>query len=190
MLPCAHDHRPHLPLLSQTNAGTNCRNSLHQPISASLMTDLSLWNGSIRLAASVHGPTNAIPILFLHGVTLSRDSWDEIKDRLISRCCVWALDFRGHGHSDRAPNYDLSGYVSDAETALAAIGRPAIVVGHSLGACVAGVLGQSNPNVRAIFQKTRHGSWDVPRIGNNQYFRSCSHSCRYDYQDGSKSSHL
>jgi len=41
--------------------------------------------------------------------------------------------------------------VSDAETALAAIGRPAIVVGHSLGACVAGVLGQSNPNVRAIF---------------------------------------
>jgi pimeloyl-ACP methyl ester carboxylesterase len=147
----AHDHRPHLPLLSQTNAGTNRRNSLRQSITASPMTDLSLSNGSIRLAASVHGPMNALPILFLHGVTLSRDSWDEIKDRLISRCCVWALDFRGHGHSDRAPNYDLSGYVSDAETALAAIGRPAIVVGHSLGACVAGVLGQSNPNVRAIF---------------------------------------
>ena len=105
------------------------------------MTDLSLWNGSIRLAASVHGPTNALPILFLHGVTLSRDSWDEIRDRLMSRCCVWTLDFRGHGHSDRAPNYDLSGYVSDAETALVATGRPAIVVGHSLGACVAGVLG-------------------------------------------------
>jgi pimeloyl-ACP methyl ester carboxylesterase len=94
---------------------------------------------------------NAPPILFLHGVSLSRDSWDEIKDRLMSRYCVWVLDFRGHGHSDRAPNYDLSGYVSDAETALAAIGRSAIVVGHSLGACVAGVLGQSNPNVRAIF---------------------------------------
>ena len=118
---------------------------------ASVVTDVSLSNGSIRLAASVHGPTNAPPILFLHGVTLSRDSWDEIKDRLTDRCCVWALDFRGHGHSDRAANYDLSGYVSDAETALAAIGRPAIVVGHSLGACVAGVLGQSNRNVRAIF---------------------------------------
>jgi pimeloyl-ACP methyl ester carboxylesterase len=94
---------------------------------------------------------NAPPILFLHGATLSRDSWDEIKDRLMSRCCVWTLDFRGHGHSDRAPNYDLSGFVSDAETALVAIGCPAIVVGHSLGACVAGVLGQSHPNVRAIF---------------------------------------
>jgi len=116
-----------------------------------LMTDVSLLNGSIRLAASVHGPMNAPPILFLHGATLSRDSWDEIKDRLVSRCCVWTLDFRGHGHSERVPNYDLSGYVSDAETALAAIGRPAMVVGHSLGACVAGVLGQSNANVRAIF---------------------------------------
>jgi pimeloyl-ACP methyl ester carboxylesterase len=115
------------------------------------MTDISLWNGSVRLAASVHGPMNAPPILFLHGATLSRDSWDEIKDRLTSRCCVWTLDFRGHGHSDRAPNYDLSGYVSDAQTALVATGRPAIVVGHSLGACVAGVLAQSSPNVRAIF---------------------------------------
>src|SRR5262249_9820517 len=134
MLLGAHDDRLHLALLSQTNAGTNCRNSLHQPITASLMTDISLSNGSIRLAASVHGPMDAPPILFLHGVTLSRDSWEEIKDRLIGRCCVWALDFRGHGHSDRASDYDLSGYVSDAETALAAIGRPAIVVGHSLGA--------------------------------------------------------
>ena len=38
-----------------------------------------------------------------------------------------------------------------AEAALAAIGRPAIVVGHSLGACVAGVIGQNTPNVRAVF---------------------------------------
>src|ERR1700741_5314202 len=73
-------------------------------LAASPMTDVSLLNGSIRLAASVHGPMNAPPILFLHGVTLSRDSWDEIKDRLMDRCCVWTLDFRGHGHSDRAPN--------------------------------------------------------------------------------------
>ena len=128
-------------------AGIACTSQL----AASHMTDVSLSNGSVRLAASVYGPIDAPPILFLHGVTLSRDSWDEIKDRLMGRYCVWALDFRGHGHSDRAPKYDLSDYVSDAETALAAIGRPAMVVGHSLGACVAGVLGQSNPNVRAIF---------------------------------------
>jgi pimeloyl-ACP methyl ester carboxylesterase len=115
------------------------------------MTDLTLANGNVRLAASVDGPMDAVPILLLHGASASRDTWDETKQQLMDRYCVWTLDFRGHGHSDRAPNYNLAGYVSDAETALAAIGRPAIVVGHSLGACVAGVLSQINPNVRAVF---------------------------------------
>ncbi|MGX9431345.1 MULTISPECIES: alpha/beta fold hydrolase [Bradyrhizobium] len=115
------------------------------------MTDLTLANGDVRLAASVDGPMDAVPVLFLHGASVSRDTWDETKQRLTNRYCVWTLDFRGHGYSDRAPNYNLAGYVSDAETALAAIGRPAIVVGHSLGACVAGVLSQTNPNIRAVF---------------------------------------
>ena len=115
------------------------------------MTDLTLANGNVRLAASVDGPMDAVPILLLHGASVSRDTWDETKQQLMDRYCVWTLDFRGHGHSDRAPNYNLAGYVSDAETALAAIGRPAIVVGHSLWACVVGVLSQINPNVRAVF---------------------------------------
>jgi pimeloyl-ACP methyl ester carboxylesterase len=115
------------------------------------MTDLTLANGNVRLAASVDGPMDALPILLLHGASASRDTWDETRRQLIDRYCVWTLDFRGHGHSDYAPNYNLAGYVSDAEIALAAIGRPAIVVGHSLGACVAGVLSQINPNVRAVF---------------------------------------
>ena len=109
---------------------------------AQSMTDLTLANGNVRLAASVDGPLDAVPILLLHGASGSRDTWDETKQQLIDRYCVWTLDFRGHGHSDYAPNYNLAGYVSDAEIALAAIGRPAIVVGHSLGACVAGVLSQ------------------------------------------------
>jgi pimeloyl-ACP methyl ester carboxylesterase len=130
------------------------------------MTHLTLANDSLRLAASVHGPMDAAPILLLHGASASRDTWDETARQLMDRYCVWTLDFRGHGHSDRAANYDLAGYVSDAETALAAIGRPAIVGGHSLGACVAGVLGQTNPNVRAIFLEDppwflgRQEDWD------------------------------
>jgi Alpha/beta hydrolase family len=99
------------------------------------MTDLTLANGNVRLAASADGPMDAVPILLLHGASASRDTWDETKQQLMDRYCVWTLNFRGHGHSDRAPNYNLAGYVSDAETALAAIGRPAIVVGHSLGGC-------------------------------------------------------
>lgn len=115
------------------------------------MTDITIANGRVKLAASVYGPPAAESILFLHGVSHSRDTWEEIAQRLSSKYRVWTLDFRGHGHSDRA-SYELADFVSDAEAALAAIGRPAVVVGHSLGACVAGILAQApHPQVRAVF---------------------------------------
>jgi pimeloyl-ACP methyl ester carboxylesterase len=115
------------------------------------VTDLTLDNGAIKLAVSVYGVAGAEAVLFLHGLSQCRDTWEEIALRLMSRYQVWTLDFRGHGHSDRAPNYELAGYISDAETVLEAIGRPAIVVGHSLGGCVAGVLAQrGHANVRAV----------------------------------------
>src|SRR6185312_358243 len=62
------------------------------------MTDLTLANGNVRLAASVDGPMDAVPILLLHGASVSRDTWDETKQRLMDRYCVWTLIFRGHGH--------------------------------------------------------------------------------------------
>jgi len=116
------------------------------------MTDLSLANGSLGLAASVYGRAKAPPILFLHGLGLSRDTWEEGVMRLMDRFQVWTLDFRGHGHSDRVETYDLDGYRSDAEAALAAVARPTLIVGNSLGSVVAGLLAQtSNPNVRSVF---------------------------------------
>jgi pimeloyl-ACP methyl ester carboxylesterase len=116
------------------------------------MTDITLDNKGIKLAASVHGPADGEPILFLHGLSLSRDTWEEIAEQQKKRHRVWTLDFRGHGHSDRAASYELADYVSDAETVLAEIGRPAVIVGHSLGGCVAGVLAQrGHANVRAVF---------------------------------------
>lgn len=115
------------------------------------MTDLTFSNRHLHLAASVFGPPDAPAVLFLHGFSLSRDTWEEAAQRLAGRCQVWTLDFRGHGHSDRADAYDLEGYVSDARTALAAIGRPALVVGHSLGGVVAGALAQQQGgSVRAV----------------------------------------
>ena len=127
------------------------------------MTHITLFNGETRLAASVHGRMDAAPILLLHGITMSRDTWDEITLRLLDRYCVWTIDFRGHGHSDAPSISDLLGYVSDAETALAVIGRPTIIIGHSLGACVAGVLGQKQPEcTRGLSRGDRLGSWATP----------------------------
>ena len=116
------------------------------------MTDLTIWNNDVKLAASVHGSSASEPVLFLHGITNSRDTWLEAADALRDRYWVWTLDFRGHGHSDRAPSYELHDYVSDVQAVLSAIGRPAVLVGHSLGGCVAGIVAQSGqPNVRAAF---------------------------------------
>lgn len=111
-----------------------------------LPTDVTLHNDGLTLAASVMGPAEAQPILFLHGLAEARDTWQEIAYRLSDRYRVWTLDLRGHGHSGRASDYALTGYVSDARTALAAIGRPAIVVGHSLGGVTAGALAQDPSN--------------------------------------------
>jgi pimeloyl-ACP methyl ester carboxylesterase len=115
------------------------------------MTDVTLVNRSLKLAASIHGAENAPPLLFLHGLALSRDTWEEGVGRLAQSFRVWTLDFRGHGHSDHAASYTLADYVSDASTALDAIGRPAVIVGHSLGGVVAGTIAQSaDSNARAV----------------------------------------
>ena len=90
--------------------------------------------------------------LCLHGLSSSRDTWEEMVRRLEDRYRVWTLDFRGHGHSDRADRYLLADYVADAAAALDYIGRPAIVVGHSLGGTTAASLAQDpHPWVTAVF---------------------------------------
>jgi len=116
------------------------------------MTDISIRRDGLNLAASVHGSRDAQPILLLHGHSLSRDTWDEIARRLCDCHQVWTLDFHGHGHSDHAPSYQFADYVADAEAMLRVLAKPPVVVGHSLGACVAGVLAQSpHLNLRGAF---------------------------------------
>ncbi|MFT5612058.1 MAG: pimeloyl-ACP methyl ester carboxylesterase [Arenicella sp.] len=116
------------------------------------MTDITITNGVVKLAVSVHGPSRAPNVLCLHGISNSRDTWYETVDRLRDRFRVWTLDFRGHGHSDRAQRYLVEDYTSDAQAVLDQIGQPTIVVGHSLGAIVAVRLAQyPNENVRAVF---------------------------------------
>ena len=115
------------------------------------MTDISINGNGMRLAASVHGAQDAPPIVFLHGISHSRDTWSDIVARLSDRYQVWTLDFRGHGHSDRAQRYEMIDYLDDAQALLKEVGRPAVLVGHSLGACIAGMLAQrAHPLVRAV----------------------------------------
>ncbi|WP_085315508.1 alpha/beta fold hydrolase [Derxia lacustris] len=106
------------------------------------MTDLTLHNGDQSLALSVHGPLDGAPVLLLHGLTMSRDTWDETLAHLSDRYRCWTLDLRGHGHSGRAASYGFADHLSDVRAVLAAIGKPTVLVGHSLGGCIAGALAQ------------------------------------------------
>jgi pimeloyl-ACP methyl ester carboxylesterase len=78
----------------------------------------------------------------MHGISNSRDVWYDWAVELSDRYRVYALDFRGHGHSARAERYGIADYVSDATAILTAIGAPTRIVGHSLGGVVAGALAQ------------------------------------------------
>jgi pimeloyl-ACP methyl ester carboxylesterase len=117
------------------------------------MGDLRIENGPTLLTCTRSGSPSGPPVLFLHGITSWRDSWLESSQRLGDRFDCWALDFRGHGESDRAPGeYSLGNYASDATAVLDHIGRPTVVVGHSLGGVTATHVAQGgHPLVAALF---------------------------------------
>lgn len=92
-------------------------------------------NVELHYAASTEdGP----PLLFLHGVMSRWQSWLPIMPTFAHRWQLHALDFRGHGQSGRTPGaYRATDYAADVIAYLRErIGRPTVLVGHSLGAIV------------------------------------------------------
>lgn len=88
------------------------------------------WNRGAAEAAE--HPT----IVMLHGGGQNRHSWHKTGQILADRGYhVVALDTRGHGDSDRAPNadYAIETLTADAVTVIEAIGRPVALIGASMG---------------------------------------------------------
>ncbi len=98
--------------------------------------------------------TEGSPLIFLHGVTSDCGSWDFVAPNFVDRYRVMAVDFRGHGLSDKPESgYEWEPhYAPDIVDFIATqLDEPAIVVGHSLGAVVAAAVAvQAGDNVRAI----------------------------------------
>jgi pimeloyl-ACP methyl ester carboxylesterase len=86
------------------------------------------------------GPAEAPPVVLLHGITGHARVWDHLAERLLPGRRVLALDQRGHGDSDPAPDDDYRvGAMADDVAAFAGslrLDRFALV-GHSMGGRIA-----------------------------------------------------
>ncbi len=78
------------------------------------------------------------PVILIHGVGLTADSWGGQIDALSDRFAVTALDLPGHGQSARlGPTANLQDWIDAIAAAIADIEPPYRIAGHSLGALLA-----------------------------------------------------
>ncbi|MGI5200298.1 alpha/beta fold hydrolase [Spirillospora sp. CA-108201] len=109
--------------------------------------------GEVELCVRDRGRGPAV--VLLHGTTANLGVWDAVVDRLDDACGrrmrTLAVDQRGHGRSGKpAAGYHAADYCADTQALIEArCGGPVIVVGHSLGARNAVVLGADRPDLVA-----------------------------------------
>lgn len=85
------------------------------------------------------GPSDAPPLVLLHGVGLALEAWEPQLASLSRHYRVLALDLPGHGQSDELPtDATLGDYVGWLARVLAsAFDAPVSLAGHSMGALIA-----------------------------------------------------
>ncbi len=107
------------------------------------------------------GPKNGPPLVLFHGVTRCWRDFNALLPALIERWQIFAVDHRGHGNSSRVPqHYRIADFAADAAAFMDAhISKPAILIGHSLGAMVAAVVASERPDrVRALVMEDPPGT--------------------------------
>jgi 3-oxoadipate enol-lactonase len=92
--------------------------------------------------------TEAIPVLFLHGVGGGAWSWEPQRAALAATRRVYVWEGRGHGAAARVDDAGLGDYFIDAREALGSViaseRRPVAIVGHSMGGLLALALAAEN----------------------------------------------
>jgi pimeloyl-ACP methyl ester carboxylesterase len=88
-----------------------------------------------------------IPVVLLHGLGATADTWRLVAEYLCPQHLVLAFDQRGHGQSDQpASGYDLVTISEDIICSMATLGLGQVaVIGHGWGARVALVLAARHP---------------------------------------------
>jgi len=96
--------------------------------------------GGVRLVGDQRGAEDAPAVLLLHGGGQTRHAWTETATALAAH--GWraiALDMRGHGESDWAPDgsYEITDFANDVVTVVESLSAAPFVVGASLGGIAA-----------------------------------------------------
>ena len=94
-------------------------------------------------------PIDQPALLFAHGIFHGSWLWWNFMDFFATQgIACYAVNYRGHflssGHAQLG-QATVADYVADVKTALAAIGREAILVGHSMGGIVSQKVAESAP---------------------------------------------
>lgn len=94
----------------------------------------------LSLVGEARGPDDGPLVILLHGGGQTRHSWDETLGQLAAAGYrAFAYDARGHGESDWSPTgrYDGPAFADDLAIVAAELGRPAALIGASLGGLAA-----------------------------------------------------
>ncbi len=127
---------------------------------------LELARDGVRLACCDFGGAGPA-VLLLHGLAGHAGEWAATAAGLTASHRVLGLDQRGHGRSERHPG-DVSreAFVGDVERVIEALGlAPVILVGQSMGANTAFLVGGSRPDLVAalvVAEASPHGP--VPEL--------------------------
>ena len=90
----------------------------------------------LKLAADVYGPEDGPPLLLLHGMGQTRQSWGQAGERLAAQGWrAYAIDMRGHGDSDwpEQSAYEHGDVGRDVTALCELFEQPPLVVGASMG---------------------------------------------------------
>jgi len=124
-----------------------------EPIGAVPPDDLGFvasFDGT-KLAVRAAGDPTAPVVLLAHGFSLDMSVWCDVWPELARTDRVVTFDFRSHGASERAALGDLSLRAMGRDVAavldVVAPDRPAVVVGHSMGAVAILALAEQRPEL-------------------------------------------
>lgn len=96
--------------------------------------------GGVPLAVDRYGPADGAPVVLLHGGGQTRHAWGATARGLgAAGYHVLSLDLRGHGDSGWSPtrDYGFEAFRDDVLRVLDTLGRPAVLVGASMGGIAA-----------------------------------------------------